>query len=87
MSRTANPTDMNLLRWIMRFIEHNGFPPSVNEIAGYLNSALLTAQRELAKLQRDEYIDWTPGKNRTIRIKKDALGTPVKIEFVGDMNG
>ncbi len=87
MPKSASPPDMNLLRWIMRYVEKNGFAPSIREIAKYLNLAILSTQRRLLKLKDFGYIDWTPGENRTIRIKKDALGTPVKIEFVGDMNG
>lgn len=60
-----------ILAAIGDFSRDRGYPPSMREIgdAVGLNSTS-TVSRQLGILQRKGYVDWTPGKQRAVVIRK-----------------
>ncbi|HOV78813.1 MAG TPA: transcriptional regulator [Bacillota bacterium] len=59
---------------IREFIQVKGYSPSVREIGaivGLRSSA--TIHEHLTKIRRQGYIDFEPGKSRTLRVLKDRL--------------
>lgn len=56
---------------IKKFIEKNGYSPSVREIAKIAEvNSTGTIQEYIYKLKKKGYINYIPNKNRTIRIIK-----------------
>ena len=62
-----------ILTAIRDFSRDRGYPPSMREIgdAVGLNSTS-TVSRQLGILQRKGYVDWTPGKQRAVRVREQA---------------
>lgn len=55
--------------FISSFQKLNGYPPTMQEIAGHLNiSGNLGVMRHLAALEKKGYITRTPGSSRSIRL-------------------
>lgn len=85
MSRwQIDPPDMELLDFLMTYIEEFGRPPVLRIIASRFGLSLRGATMRLARLQDAGYIERQPNDNGAIAILRDRLGTPVKLEFVAN---
>lgn len=57
---------------IRNYVRTKGYPPSVREIGAMVGmSSSSTIHNHLAKIKQQGYIDFQPGKPRTLRIVKD----------------
>ena len=56
-----------LLDWLREWFRQHDYSPSIREIANGTGIKGGTLQRRLTKLKEEGYIDWEPGRNRTIR--------------------
>lgn len=66
-------SDNEIMVWLQRFIDKNGYSPSMREITeglGYYSTSTVFAR--MSHLAENGYISWTPGKSRTIRILNRA---------------
>lgn len=58
----------SMLTFLRTYIEQNGYPPSMAEIAEDQDVAKSAVRHHLYRLQRDGLISMTPGRNRSIRV-------------------
>ena len=56
--------------FIKKYIENNGYSPSVREISCIFDKSVGTVHPMLKKLKSKGYIDYVSGKARTIKILK-----------------
>lgn len=75
-----NPPNMDLLKFLMRFNERHGRPPSLREIGDTFDLCLRGASLWLDRLQEFGYIE---RNRRTITVLMDARQNLVKLQFVG----
>lgn len=74
MSRYAELIDQGIARresmltFLRSYIEQNGYPPSMAEIAEQEGIAKSAVRHHLYRLQRDGLITMTPSKYRSIRV-------------------
>jgi hypothetical protein len=55
------------------FVAANGFSPTVQEICGMLGvTSKHTAHRYLVLMRKHGWLDWQPGKQRTIQLRRTA---------------
>ena len=58
----------SMLAFLRTYIERNGYPPSMAEIAEEEGIAKSAVRHHLYRLQRDGLITMTPNKYRSIRV-------------------
>jgi repressor LexA len=58
----------SILQYLRTYIESNGYPPSMAEIAEEEGIAKSAIRHHLYRLQRDGIITMTPSKYRSIRV-------------------
>ncbi|MCL6559184.1 MAG: hypothetical protein K6U74_10385 [Firmicutes bacterium] len=57
---------------IRNYVQAKGYPPSVREIGSMVGlKSSSTVHSHLAKIKEQGYIDFEPGKPRTLRVIKD----------------
>ena len=68
---------------IEKYIQVNGYPPSIRELCRMIGKASpATICYRLKSLEQKGYLKTTRGENRTIRIVKAIDGTPVDVAEV-----
>lgn len=58
----------NVVAFIRKYQEDNGYPPSRRDIAAHINAVPSTAQAALRRLEQEGIITITPGIPRGIRL-------------------
>jgi hypothetical protein len=76
--------ELDVLRWVMAYIEEHNTAPTLRVVASRFGLSLRGVQIVLLRLSQGGYIAQPKGENRSIKVLKDAYGTPVRLEFVGD---
>jgi len=72
-----------VLEFIKKSIDTDGFPPTVREIAGFLEIVSLNAvRRHLQALEKKGYLEIEPGKSRGIKLFQDDVHWP-QLPIVG----
>lgn len=73
------PVQQELFDWLVDYIRKNQHSPSIRQMMQAMRlKSPAPVQSRLDHLQRKGYIDWTPGKARTIRILHPASqGVPI----------
>ena len=67
-----------LYDWLVTYIRENRHSPSIRQMMRAMNlKSPAPVQSRLEHLRNKNYIDWTEGKARTIRILQDAQGVPI----------
>ncbi|MGI8934061.1 transcriptional repressor LexA [Leptolyngbya sp. BC1307] len=67
-----------LYDWLVRYIRENRHSPSIRQMMRAMKlKSPAPIQSRLEHLRRKEYIDWTEGKARTIRILQESQGVPI----------
>lgn len=57
-----------VLRLIINFVDNNGYPPTIREIAAARGCAVCPVQYMLSILRKNGYLTWEEGKPRTLRV-------------------
>lgn len=74
----------NVLKFITKYVDENGYPPSVREIGAELSiKSTATTYYYLEKLQEKGYLRKTKSKNRAIEIVSAAKNPTRHIPLVG----
>lgn len=80
--RPALPPDMDLLRFIMRFIVRKGYAPTLRDLCAHLGIASLRgAELRIAKLEDFGYVKCIHGKKVGFIVLRDTSGSKVKLEY------
>ena len=63
-------SEQSVLKFIKKYIETNGVSPSFYDIADNFDWYVGSANYRVQSLKKKGYIDYVPGKYRTIRVLK-----------------
>ena len=79
----------SILRFIERFSDKKGYPPTLAEIAAFSGVSVSTAGRYVKTLSEGGYIKKPDGKKRSVSVKKqsavrEAIKVPVYSEISAD---
>ena len=67
-----------LYDWLVQYIRENRHSPSIRQMMRAMKlKSPAPIQSRLEHLRNKEYIDWTEGKARTIRILQESQGVPI----------
>ncbi|MGV3483336.1 MAG: transcriptional repressor LexA [Planctomycetaceae bacterium] len=79
-----SPSQEKTLRALQKFIDENGYPPTVDELASRLRLTKASVHGSLDKLIQKGYLKRAPGKARSIEILRtpqasviDVVGVPI----------
>lgn len=53
---------------VVKFIDRNGYPPTVRELAEMLDVKVSAAHRLLGRLRDAGWVDWEDGQRRTLTV-------------------
>lgn len=73
---TSRRDESELLNWLREWFRQQKHSPTIREIADGTGIKGGTLQRRLMKLKEKRYIDWDPGRNRTIRLLQPEKWQP-----------
>lgn len=82
--RPPDPPDLKLLRWVMRFTLKHGHSPTLRDVSKKFELSLRGATLRLEKLEDFGFIERKKDEYHGIKVRMDALGTPVRLEYVTD---
>lgn len=82
MSKEKDQPDLNLLRWVMDYIEANCSAPTLRDIGDEFGLSLRGAELRLMRLQDEGYIELDRRRNRGIVVTHNDRRSPVRLEFV-----
>jgi SOS-response transcriptional repressor LexA len=63
-------SEQSVLKFIKKYIETNGVSPSFHDIADNFDWYVGSANYRVQSLKKKGYINYVPGKYRTIRVLK-----------------
>ena len=63
-----------VLEFIARFTDENGYPPTVREIGDHFDISLRAGQDHIAACQKKGYLSQCPKRSRSIRVLKNEEG-------------
>lgn len=69
-SREMSPKERDMFELLKKFIQDEGYPPSLKDIGVELNRSTSAIREILLSLKAKGYITWKPGSARTIQILK-----------------
>lgn len=74
----------NILRFMDRYMEDNGFPPTIREIGGATGiDSTSVVNYNLNKLVQAGYLERAESKSRGLRLVKSIPGRPSKVKHAG----
>lgn len=72
------PKQKNVLEFLQRFIQENGYSPSYQEIADAFGlSSRSTAQKYVERLREAGYLDQEPSSKRSVTVKQSGIHLPL----------
>lgn len=72
------PKQKNVLEFLQRFIQENGYAPSYQEIANAFGlSSRSTAQKYVERLREAGYLEMDPNAKRGVSIKQSGIHVPL----------
>lgn len=62
-----------IIDYIKRFIESEGYPPSIAEIGDHFKITAASSYNHLLAIKKKGYVDWETGRARTLRLTESAI--------------
>ncbi|TSC87299.1 MAG: repressor LexA [Microgenomates group bacterium Gr01-1014_16] len=86
MEKPITPKQKIVFEFIKSFSKKNGFAPSLQEIADYLNKSLSTAQHFVAELHKKGYLQKSENVARSISTLGDTFKQIFKLGYIAAGN-
>ncbi|MGC1307701.1 MAG: transcriptional repressor LexA [Phormidesmis sp.] len=75
---TLTTAQQELYDWLVQYIRENRHSPSIRQMMRAMKlKSPAPIQSRLEHLRNKNYIDWTEGKARTIRVLQESQGLPI----------